>query len=105
MNALGLKTAYSIVPARLAAVSAGLGRFGKNNFFYTEKYGSGVSIGIWVIGSEIEYDEPIHSLNCPEGCNKYIDSCPTGALNKPLSMNRGRCIAQLTNRRTCRQRN
>ena len=98
LNALGLKTAYSIVPARLAAVSAGIGRFGKNNFFYTEKYGSWVAIDTWVIDSEIEYDEPIRSLNCPEGCNKCIDSCPTGALNKPLSMNRGKCIAQLTNR-------
>ncbi|HWQ47866.1 MAG TPA: 4Fe-4S double cluster binding domain-containing protein [Methanosarcina sp.] len=97
LNALGLKTAYSIVPARLAAVSAGLGRFGRNNFFYTEKYGSWVFIDTWVIDSEMEYDEPTNSLNCPEGCNKCIDSCPTGALNKPLSMNRGKCIAQLTN--------
>ncbi len=93
LTELGLKTAYSIVPARLAAVSAGLGRIGKNNFFYTEKYGSWVFIDTWVIDSEMEYDEPTRSLNCPEGCNKCVDSCPTRALNKPLSMNRGKCIA------------
>jgi epoxyqueuosine reductase len=97
LNDLGLKSAYSIVPARLAAVNAGLGRIGKNNFFYTKKYGSWVFIDTWVIDTELEYDQPTRSLNCSEECNKCIDSCPTGALNKPLSMNRGKCIAQLTN--------
>lgn len=97
LNELGLKNAYAIVPARLAAANAGLGRIGKNNFFYTKEYGSWVSIETWVTDSEMEYDEPARSLNCPEGCNRCIDSCPTGALDKPLSMNRGKCIAQLTN--------
>jgi epoxyqueuosine reductase len=97
LNDLGLKTAYSIVPARLAAVNAGLGYIGNNNFFYTKKYGSWVFIDTWVIDAELEYDQPTHSFNCSEGCNKCIDSCPTGALNKSFSMNRGKCIAQLTN--------
>ena len=97
LNDLELKAAYSIVPARLAAVNAGLGYIGKNNFFYTKKYGSWVFIDTWVIDTEMEYDQPTSSLNCPGGCNKCIDSCPTGALNKPFSMNRGKCIAQLTN--------
>jgi epoxyqueuosine reductase len=96
LDGLGLKTAYSIVPARLAAINAGLGHIGSNNFFYTKKYGSWVFIETWVIDTELEYDQPARSFNCPEGCNKCIDACPTGALNKPFSMNRGKCIAQLT---------
>ena len=88
LNDLGLKTAYSIVPARMAAANAGLRRIGKNNFFYSKKYGSWVFIDTWVTDTEMEYDEPTRSLNCPEDCSKCIDSCPTGALNKPFSMNR-----------------
>jgi epoxyqueuosine reductase len=96
LDGLGLKTAYSIIPARLAAINAGLGHMGSNNFFYTKKFGSWVFIETWVIDAELEYDQPTSSFNCPEGCNKCIDACPTGALNKPFSMNRGKCIAQLT---------
>lgn len=97
LSELGLKNAYANVPARLAAAKAGLGRIGKNNFFYTKEHGSWVFIETWVTDAELAYDEPARSLNCPEGCNKCIDSCPTGALDKSLSMNRGKCIAQLTN--------
>lgn len=96
LNKIGLKSAYSIVPARMAAVNAGLGRIGKNNFFYAKKYGSWVFIDTWVIDAEMEYGKPTRPLNCPEDCNKCIEACPTGALNKPFSMNRGKCIAQLT---------
>jgi epoxyqueuosine reductase len=96
LDALGFKTAYSIVPARLSAVSAGLGHIGKNNFLYT-KYGSWVSIDTWVIDKELDCDEPTRSLNCPEGCTRCIDACPTEALNGPLSMNWSKCIAHLTN--------
>lgn len=96
LESLGLKAAYSIVPARLAAANAGLGHVGNNNFFYTKKYGSWVFIDTWVIDIELKYDQPTRSFNCPKGCNKCIDACPTGALNKPFSMNRGKFIAQLT---------
>ncbi len=95
LESLGLKAAYSIVPARLAAVNAGLGYIGNNNFFYTKKYGSWVYIETWVIDAELEYDQPTRSFNCPENCNKCIDACPTGALNNPFSMNVGKCIALL----------
>lgn len=73
LESLGLKAAYSIVPARLAAVNAGLGYIGNNNFFYTKKYGSWVYIETWVIDAELEYDQPTRSFNCPENCNKCIE--------------------------------
>lgn len=80
----------------MAAVNAGLGYVCNNNFFYTKKYGSWVSIDTWVIDAELEYAQPLRLVTCPEDCSKCINACPTGALNKPFSMNRGKCIAQRT---------
>ena len=82
--------------ARWAAVKAGLGRFGKNNFLYT-KYGSWVWIDTWTVDVELKYDAPAARLEaCPKDCRKCIDACPTGALSEPFAMDRGICIAQLS---------
>ncbi len=82
--------------ARLAAVKAGLGQFGKNNFLYTQ-YGSWVWIDTWTVNLELKYDEPAAPAGtCPENCKKCIESCPTGALSESFAMDRGTCISQLT---------
>jgi epoxyqueuosine reductase len=82
--------------ARWAAAKAGLGRFGKNNFIYTE-FGSWVWIDTWIVNQEMEYDEPSKLNNiCPANCTKCIDACPTKALSGPKMMDRGACIAQLS---------
>ncbi|MBC8061638.1 MAG: epoxyqueuosine reductase [Clostridiaceae bacterium] len=93
----GMKTYRDGVTARWAAVKAGLGHFRKNNFIYTE-FGSYVWIDTWMVDVEMEYDKEYDKVikDCPEKCNKCIESCPTKALSEDFTMDRGSCIAQLS---------
>ncbi len=93
---LGLEVARDIAPARWAAVSAGLGHFGHNNFLYT-RYGSWVWIDTWTVNVELKYDGPVAAVQtCPENCGRCIAVCPTQALSAPYAMDRGSCIAHLS---------
>ncbi len=93
---LGLQSFKDAVPARWAAVNAGLGRFGKNNFLYT-RYGSWVWVDAWTVNIELEYDSPSSPVQaCPENCTKCIDACPTRALSEPFAMDRSLCVAHLS---------
>jgi epoxyqueuosine reductase len=84
------------VSARQAAVRAGLGRFGKNNFVYT-KFGSWVWIDTFTVDRELEYDKPKKTRSpCPPECTKCIEACPTKALTAPFTMNYANCVARLT---------
>lgn len=93
----GMKTCQDGVTARWAAVKAGLGHFGKNNFIYT-KFGSFVWIDTWIVDLKMEYDKETDNKthSCPENCHRCIDACPTKALAEEHSMDRGLCIAQLS---------
>ena len=96
LNNNGLRIYKSGVAARWAAVKAGLGFFGKNNFFYT-KFGSWVWIDTWIVDKEMEYEEHVKKNSaCPSDCRKCIDACPTKAMSGSLMMNRGKCIAHLS---------
>lgn len=93
----GMKTCQDGVTARWAAVKAGLGCFGKNNFVYT-KFGSFVWIDTWIVDLKMEYDKEsdnkVHI--CPDNCHRCVDACPTKALCDKFTMDRGTCIAQLS---------
>lgn len=97
LKELGMKTFRNGVTARWAAVKAGLGHFGKNNFVYT-KFGSWVWIDTWIVDFEMEYDKESEDENqsCPENCRRCIQACPTKALSDEFTMDRGVCIAQLS---------
>lgn len=96
LKEIGLVSARAEVPLRLAAVRAGLGRSGKNNFIYT-KFGSWVWLDAWVTDGELQCDQPLKDpVACPKTCTKCIDACPTGALAAPFTMDRGTCIAHLS---------
>ena len=100
VKTLGINVLENIpVPARLAAAKAGAGKFGRNNFIYDAEHGSYVWIGIWAVDKELEYDaieEDIHMSTCNDGCHKCMEACPTKALSGRFSMDRGKCITQLT---------
>jgi len=97
--ASGIQVLNENIPARAAAVKAGLGHFGCNTFFYTKEHGSYNGIDIWVVDKVLDYDiinENVMAPGCGgEKCNKCVQACPTKALDKCHSMNRGRCLPSL----------
>jgi len=97
LQGMGLRTCKDAVTARWSAVRAGIGQFGKNNFIFTS-HGSWIYIQTWIVDREMEYDHPSLSPACPVDCTKCIDVCPTRALEGPMMMNYGDCIARLTYR-------
>jgi len=85
---------------RLSAARAGLGTFGKNNFFYSNRVARKSS---WVtpipiiINYEFPPDKPTIKVDYPEWCrNTCIISCPTGALRKPNTVDPRKCISYLS---------
>lgn len=89
------KELHGITSGRLAALKAGLGIIRKNNFLYTRS-GSWVIIDTWLIDCDMELIEPAQYGDCPEGCSKCIDACPTKALSKPYCTDLTTCITRLT---------
>ncbi|MCL2421604.1 MAG: epoxyqueuosine reductase [Defluviitaleaceae bacterium] len=88
------------VPDRWAAAKAGVGKFGRNNFTYTEAHGSYVCVHTWIVDTILDYDpapESTMASQCTEGCMLCVHACPTSAMSDGLSMNRGRCLPQISN--------
>jgi len=98
LKTLGLSIIKCDVPARWAAVKAGLAKFRLNNFVYSPEHGSYFWIDTWVVDKELDYGIPTeNSFLSPCGdCRKCIQACPTKALSGDLSMDRGKCVAQLS---------
>jgi len=88
------------LPDRLTAARAGVGTFGKNNFFYSNKFGAKSS---WVnpinlvVDQEFEADEPTIEVGCPDWCkNACIIACPTRAIKAPNKLDPRLCISNLS---------
>ena len=75
------------------AVEAGLGWIGRQSLLVTPEYGTYVLLGELVLNAEVdEYDKPLEGVGCGE-CRRCIDTCPTGAIVKPMTINTSRCIS------------
>jgi epoxyqueuosine reductase len=82
----------SKIPYKMAAVRAGLGRYGKNSVIITKKYGSFVMFAAQVTNAPLDCEEfPINKTDCNE-CEICIKSCPTLAIYAPFKLNRNLCI-------------
>jgi epoxyqueuosine reductase len=79
---------------KLWAQEAGLGWRGKNTLFLNREMGSFVFLGELFLNIEIEPDNP--EIDHCGDCNKCLESCPTGALEKPHLLNATKCISYLT---------
>lgn len=93
---LGLRVKTGGVPCRAAAARAGLVRFGRNSFAYSDQYGSWINIEAWQVDMELPPDQPAVGSPCPEGCDACMKACPTRALTRPFEVRMDHCIAYLT---------
>jgi epoxyqueuosine reductase len=85
---------------RLAAARAGMGDFGKNCFFYSNRVARKSS---WVlpiavvVNRAFEPNEPSFGIGCPDWCrNACMAACPTRAITAPQRMDPRRCISYLS---------
>lgn len=79
---------------RFWAAQAGIGFVGKNTLLIIPGKGSYFFLGELIIDLELDYDTPV-SENCGE-CRRCLNSCPTGALEKPHWLNARKCISYQT---------
>jgi epoxyqueuosine reductase len=94
-----VKTPYNL-PHRLAAARAGMGNFGKNCLFYSNKAGrksSWVLPITMVVDADFPPGQPSMDVGCPSWCkNVCLVACPTGALKGSRKIDPRRCISYLT---------
>lgn len=98
-NGINSKSGANI-PQRLAAARAGLGTFGKNCLFYSNKtarHSSWVFPVVYLVDQEFAPDNPSVGNSCPKWCkNACIAACPTGALLGPNKIDPRKCISYLS---------
>ena len=98
-NGIDSKVPFNL-PHRVAAARAGMGTFGKNCLFYSNKVARG---GSWtlpiavVVDKAFEPDVPSMELGCPDWCrNACVAACPTAALQGNCRIDPRRCISYLS---------
>jgi epoxyqueuosine reductase len=98
-NGIDSKVPFNL-PHRVAAARAGMGTFGKNCLFYSNRV---ARHGSWVLPIAVVVDHPFTpntptiEMGCPDWCrNTCIAACPTRALKGNGTIDPRRCISFLT---------
>jgi len=88
------------LPHRVAAARCGMGTFGKNCLFYSNRVARKSSWNLpiaVVIDQEFAPNEPTLEMGCPDWCrNTCIAACPTRALNGNGTIDPRKCISYLS---------
>ena len=79
---------------REAAARSGVGFYGKNTLLITRRFGSWVVLGTLVTDRELQTTPPL-ALDCGS-CTLCIEACPTGALDKPGTLDATKCLSYWT---------
>ena len=75
------------------AVEAGLGWIGRQSLLVTPRFGTYVLLGELLLCDETDrYDTPLQGPGCGS-CRNCLDSCPTGAIVAPHTIDARRCIS------------
>ena len=77
------------------AMRAGLGWIGKNTTLINKEIGSYFFLSEILLGIELNTDQPITENYCG-ACTRCLDTCPTGALKEPYTLDANLCISYLT---------
>jgi len=80
------------LPDKMAALRAGLGRYGKNSLIQTERFGSCVMFVTVVTDAPLEPSLPLPEQDPCGACDLCLGACPTGAFRAPYRINRRLCI-------------
>lgn len=98
-NGIDSKVPFNL-PHRVAAARAGMGTFGKNCLFYSNKVarqGSWVLPIAVVVNQRFDPGIPTLEMGCPDWCrNACIAACPTRALKGNGTIDPRLCISYLT---------
>ena len=81
---------------RSFAYESGMGFIGKNNMFIIPGYGSYIFLMeiLTTASLALSMNMPMES-QCGT-CTRCMDSCPTGAIERPFSLNAAKCFSYLT---------
>ncbi len=81
---------------RSFAYASGIGFVGKNNMLIVPGYGSYIFLVEILTTAPLNIPKAEKMENQCASCTLCIDACPTGALEKPFSINASRCLSYLT---------
>jgi epoxyqueuosine reductase len=85
----------SPVTEKAWAQRAGLGWIGKHTNLLTRDYSSWLFLGVLILNSELNYDDPYMEDMCGS-CTACLDACPTNALVNAYTLDANKCISYLT---------
>ena len=85
----------SPVTEKAWAERAGLGWIGKHTNLLTRDYSSWLFLGVLILNSELDYDNPYMEDMCGS-CTACLDACPTNALVGAYNLDANKCISYLT---------